>query len=83
MKISEEKKNKEHTSCVKNYHNIFQAVQRKSIPGLRLGGSRCTERAAAISGSTSAHWDSSWSHKSNRKEARQEGRIKIKIVDTT
>lgn len=42
------------------------AFQRKSISGLRLWGSRWTERADATSGSSSAHWDCNWTRKPSR-----------------
>lgn len=48
---------------------MTRVAQRKSISGLRLWGLRCTERAAATSGSTSSHWDFSWTKsKRGRKE---------------
>lgn len=55
------------------------AVQRKSISGLRLWGSWCTERAAATSGSRSAHWDCSYSRKPTSRQNRQIRRDKNKI----
>lgn len=52
-----------------NNNSRSGAAQRKSISGLRLWGLRCTERAAATSGSTSSHWDFSWT----KEQAREKG----------
>lgn len=43
-------------------------AQNKSISGLRLWGLRCTERAAATSGSTSSHSDFSWTKEQEREK---------------
>jgi len=48
------------------------AGQRKSNSGLRLWRSWCTERAAANSGSRSAHWDSSWIHQQKSQTRKSE-----------
>lgn len=58
----------------------WSADHRKSISGLRSGGSRWRDRAAATSGSRSEHWASSCRQKPDCGQTRERGRDRRPVL---